>query len=224
MEIGVIIGLLVVSYLIGAIPFGFIIVKLKSGKDIRNVHSGRTGGTNAMRAAGFWALLLTGIPDIAKGVATVLLAKSIIEDPNSLFIALAPIMAILGHNYSIFLIQRTPEGKLRLPGGAGGATCLGGAAGLWYPSGIIIFILGILIYFFVGYASVTTLSVGFLTIIIFSIRGYLGLSPWTYALYGLIAELLLYWTLKPNIKRLMEGTERLHGYRAKKKELANSEG
>ena len=49
------IGTLVIGYIIGSIPFGLLIVKLKTGKDIRDVESGRTGGTNAMRAAGFWA-------------------------------------------------------------------------------------------------------------------------------------------------------------------------
>ena len=45
----------VLAYVIGSIPFGLVIVKLKTGKDIREVESGRTGGTNALRAAGFWA-------------------------------------------------------------------------------------------------------------------------------------------------------------------------
>ena len=49
------IGLLVFSYLLGAVPFGLVIVRLKTGKDIRQVASGRTGGTNVMRAAGFLA-------------------------------------------------------------------------------------------------------------------------------------------------------------------------
>ena len=48
------IGVIFLAYLIGSIPFGLIIVKLTTGKDIRSVASGRTGGTNAMRAAGFW--------------------------------------------------------------------------------------------------------------------------------------------------------------------------
>ena len=42
------------SYLLGSIPFGLILVRLKTGQDIRGIQSGRTGGTNAMRAAGFW--------------------------------------------------------------------------------------------------------------------------------------------------------------------------
>ena len=61
------IGIILLAYLFGSIPFGLLIVKLKTGKDIREVESGRTGGTNAMRAAGFWAGFATAMLDILKG-------------------------------------------------------------------------------------------------------------------------------------------------------------
>ena len=67
MQIVISIGVLLLAYIIGSIPFGWLIVKMKTGKDIRVIESGRTGGTNAMRAAGFWAGLLTAIMDILKG-------------------------------------------------------------------------------------------------------------------------------------------------------------
>jgi glycerol-3-phosphate acyltransferase PlsY len=60
-------GVLIASYLIGSIPMGLISVKVMTGKDIRDIQSGRTGGTNAMRAAGFGVGLFTAIADIAKG-------------------------------------------------------------------------------------------------------------------------------------------------------------
>jgi glycerol-3-phosphate acyltransferase PlsY len=50
-----------------------------------------------------------------------------------------------------------------------------------------------------------------MTIIIFGVRAALGLGPWEYIIYGVLAEILLIWTLRPNIKRLLEGTERRHG-------------
>jgi glycerol-3-phosphate acyltransferase PlsY len=65
------IAVLLLAYLIGSIPFGVIIVKLTTGKDIRAVASGRTGGTNAMRAAGVWAGLATAVFDVLKGVGAV---------------------------------------------------------------------------------------------------------------------------------------------------------
>ena len=50
-----------------------------------------------------------------------------------------------------------------------------------------------------------------MTILIFGVRAALGLGPWEYIIYGFVAETLLLWTLRPNIQRLMEGTERRHG-------------
>src|SRR5215510_11032085 len=111
------IGVVVIGYIIGSIPFGLLIVKAKTGKDIRQVESGRTGGTNAVRAAGFGAGLLTAILDILKGAGSVWLARALIPQEH-IFQVLAPIAAILGHNYSLFLISRDADGKLRFHGGA----------------------------------------------------------------------------------------------------------
>lgn len=207
---------LVLAYLLGAIPFGFLLVKLRTGKDIRTIQSGRTGGTNAMRAAG-WAIgLSTGVMDVLKGTGAVYLARTLVPG-NEWLIALAPIFAIIGHNHSIFLATRNENGKLRLGGGAGGAAVLGGAFGLWSPALFVILPLGILIYYFIGYASVTTMSAGVLSIVIFALRALLGLGPWSYAVYGLLATALVVWALRPNIRALRAGTERLHGFRARKK-------
>ena len=112
-------GLLAGSYLIGAIPFGLIIVKVMTGKDIRSVASGRTGGTNAMRAAGPIAGVLTAALDIFKAAGTVWLARALTG--NVWIQTLAPIAAILGNNYSIFLIERGANRRWQLRGGAGGA-------------------------------------------------------------------------------------------------------
>jgi len=65
---------LTLSYLIGAIPFGLVVVKIATGKDVRTIGSGRTGGTNVMRAAGFAAGAVTAVLDWLKGGAGILLA------------------------------------------------------------------------------------------------------------------------------------------------------
>ncbi|OQY35136.1 MAG: hypothetical protein B6I38_01690 [Anaerolineaceae bacterium 4572_5.1] len=207
------IGVTLLSYLIGSIPFGLFIVKLRTGKDVRLVESGRTGGTNVMRAAGFWAGFLTAILDILKGASVVWIARSV--GAGVWVEVFAPLAAIAGHNYSIFLPERTEEGYLRLRGGAGGATSVGGALGLWAPSILIIFPAGLFVFFAVGYASITTMSVALIAMVIFAVRAWLVGSPWQYIIYGLLAEVLLVWALRPNIKRLLAGNERLHGWRAK---------
>lgn len=209
------ISILIIAYMIGSLPMGLIVVKIISGKDLRSIQSGRTGGTNAMRAAGFWAGFATAMLDIVKGACAVWIAQALLPG-NHWVQTFAPVATILGHNYSIFLVERDHLGKIRLRGGAGGAPALGGAVGLWSPSILILAPMAALILFGVGYASVTTMSIPFIAIIIFTIRAMTGASPWIYVLYGVLAELLLVLSLIPNIKRLREGNERLVGWRARK--------
>jgi len=138
MHIVLFIGVLILSYIIGSIPFGLVIVRLKTGKDIRKIESGRTGGTNAMRAAGFWAGAATTILDFLKAACAVWIARLVL--PGNLWLeVLAPVAAVIGHNYSIFLPDRDENGRFRLRGGAGGASSAGGAFG---PSGIVYPICG----------------------------------------------------------------------------------
>lgn len=213
----IVLGLVVLglSYLIGSIPFGLLIVRLKTGKDIRTVESGRTGGTNAMRAAGFFAGLLTAILDLLKSAVCVWIARALL--PGVIWLeVLAPILAILGHNYSVFLMSRDAKGKFKLRGGAGGAPTVGGAFGLWPPSLFIIVPIAVVMLFGVGYASLATMSVALIAAIIFAIRAAVGSSPWVYVLYGVLAELLLMWALRPNIQRLLKGNERVVGWRARR--------
>jgi glycerol-3-phosphate acyltransferase PlsY len=217
-------GLLLVSYLIGSMPTGLLVVRLLSGKDIRTIESGRTGGTNAMRAAGFSAGLITAVIDILKATLTVWLVRWFLPPVPAgawqgwyyLVEVVAPLLAILGHNYSIFLIERSDAGRLRLRGGAGGAPSVGGAMGLWAPSILIILPIGLIFLYFVGYASLATISVSVASTLLFAYLAIIGKFSWVYILYGVGATALVAWSLRPNIKRLLAGTERLVGYRARK--------
>jgi len=202
------IGAVIIGYIIGSIPFGLLIVKMKTGKDIRKVESGRTGGTNAVRAAGFGAGLLTAILDILKGAVSVWLVQAFMPEDHLLHI-LSPLAAILGHNYSVFLIDRDESGKLRFHGGAGGAPALGGAVGLWPWMFPIVFTVGALVWFTLGIASVTTMAIGLIVIIVFGIRVSLGYQEPVDIWYGIIAELFLIWALRPNLKKLFSGQERV---------------
>jgi glycerol-3-phosphate acyltransferase PlsY len=224
-------GCLLFGYLLGSVPFGLIIVKLKTGKDIRAVESGRTGGTNAMRAAGLPVGLLTAFMDILKSAVAVWIVQAIFPTDHWAHI-LAPIGAILGHNYSVYLPEFDENGRfVRLRGGAGGAPALGGAIGLWPPSVFIILPLGAAVFFGMGYASLTTISVGLFALLIFGVRAYYGMpdANWIDAMYGLAAAVLLTWALRPNIQKLFNGTERvvsvsLHGrLKAKQEQREASE-
>lgn len=197
-----------IGYLLGSIPFGLLIVKLKTGKDIRTVESGRTGGTNAVRAAGLGAGLLTAAFDVLKGAASVWIAQALVPGTPLVHI-LAPLASILGHNYSLFLISREEDGKLRFHGGAGGAPALGGAMGLWLPIFPIVLLAGALIWFTLGIASITTMAIGLVVTIVFVVYAGVGMLEPIHIWYGIVAELLLIWALRPNIKKLLAGKERV---------------
>jgi acyl phosphate:glycerol-3-phosphate acyltransferase len=208
----ILIGMVTVfaGYIMGSIPFGMLIVKSRTGKDIRQVESGRTGGTNAVRAAGFWAGLLTAILDISKGAAAVWLAQVILPT-NDWIQILAPLAAILGHNYSIFLISHE-DGKIHFHGGAGGAPALGGAIGLWPGIFPYVIVGGALIWATTGIASLTTISIPLIIIIVFGINISKGIQDPIDIWYGIFAELILLWALRPNLKKLFTGQERVVKY------------
>ena len=210
------IGLTVMGYLMGSIPNGMLMVRLTTGKDIRQIGSGRTGGTNAMRAGGSLAGLATGILDVLKSMLAVGISRWIMPGYFWLDI-LVGLAAVIGHNYSIFSIDWKNTRFGRIPifhGGAGGAPTLGAAVAFWFPSLFIILPVGLLVFLFVGYASVTTLVSGLTVIIIFSIRAALGYSSKWYVVFGLVSLGLMIWSLRPNIDRLIHGTERVVGLRA----------
>lgn len=167
-----------------------------------------------MRAAGLWAGMATAILDLLKAASTVWFARWVLPD-NAWIQMLAPVAAVLGHNYSIFLAERK-AGRLRLRGGAGGAPTAGGALGLWPISLLIIVPMGGLILFGIGYASVATMSAALVATLIFAYRAWIGVSPWQYVLYGVITEIILLIALRPNIRRLLNGTERVVGWRARR--------
>ncbi|MBV6450043.1 MAG: Glycerol-3-phosphate acyltransferase [Anaerolineales bacterium] len=218
----------IVGYLLGSIPVGLLIVKMKTGKDLREVESGRTGGTNAFRAAGFGVGLITALLDAAKAAVAVWIARSLSPQANVVPV-LAGLAAILGHNYSIFLAERDANGRWRLRGGAGAMPALGGALGLWAWAFPIVFVTGALVLFTLGMASVATLTVGLAIIIIFAVRASQDLMPWVNVIYGLIAEILLIWALRSNIQKIFAGTERvisisLAGWLRARKESAETGG
>ena len=195
------------SYFLGAIPFGWVLSKLVKGVDIRKMGSGRTGTTNTMRASGYPIAILTLLLDGFKGVVSVWLASWLAPGMLGLEI-IAPIFAIVGHNYSIFLVEKDTTGKLIFKGGAGGATALGGTFALMPSAFPIISAIALIMFFAVGYASLATLSIGASTLLLSVIQYLFGSSSWQNIVYGVMSTGLLVLALLPNITRLKNGTER----------------
>lgn len=210
---GKVLLVMIAAYLIGSIPVGYLIVRIFKGVDVRSVGSGRVGTTNTVRAAGPFAGIFTALLDAGKGILAAFLAH--ILYPSSIWVKVfAVILAVVGQIFSVFLIEKSKEGKLLFRGGAGGATTLGGAIALWPVSIIIILPLILIVYFGVGYASLTTISIAFFSLVIFGYNAAVGLGPWEYLLYGAATLFIVLYTLRPNLERLKNGTERAVGLRA----------
>jgi glycerol-3-phosphate acyltransferase PlsY len=210
----------VAAYLLGSFPTGLVLVRLSTGKDLRQEHSGRTGGTNAARAAGTWAGVGTMLGDGFKAAGAVWLAHALTAG-LPLVEAVAGIMAVVGHNYSLFMLERR-EGKLHFRGGAGGAPTVGAAIGLWGPSALFMIPTGIGVLLLIGYASVATISVGVAATLVFLVRAALGSGPWGYVVFGPVVVVLLLLALRPNLARLRQGTERVVGLRAWRQKRAEA--
>ncbi len=102
---------LILAYLLGSIPFGFLIVKLKSGSDIRQTGSGGTGATNVTRKAGKGAGVITLLLDALKGVAAVLIARWLTgEAGTSWVVAGAAVLAVAGHCFPVWLKFKAGKG------------------------------------------------------------------------------------------------------------------
>lgn len=102
------IGALVVAYLLGAVPFGYIIVRLFVGADVRTTGSGSTGATNVVRRAGIKAGAVTYLLDVAKGALAVLLMRAVTDNP--LWLGAAAAAVVVGHMYPVFLGFRGGKG------------------------------------------------------------------------------------------------------------------
>ncbi len=102
---------LVIAYLLGSIPFGFLIVKLTSGSDIRETGSGGTGATNVSRKAGKAAGVVTLALDALKGAAAVMIARWLTgEAGTSWIIAAAAALAVIGHCFPVWLKFKAGKG------------------------------------------------------------------------------------------------------------------
>lgn len=200
----------VIAYLLGSIPFGYLFVKyvFTSGEDVREIGSGGIGATNVTRRAGVKGGLLTYVFDVAKGVAAVMLMRLIAND-DYLWIGAAAIAAIVGHIFPIFLGFR---------GGKGVATGVGVYLALAPYSVLTTLVLWAAIVYFTRYVSlgsiIATAAVPIWTLLYY---GWLEPSPHLKALIivAVAGCALIVATHHENINRLMHGTENKIGTRVK---------
>ncbi len=186
----------VVAYLIGSIPTGYLIVKAKTGKDIRTVGSGSTGATNVKRVLGKNYFFLVMLLDALKGALPVIVAK--IFATTALSIGLIPVIAavavIIGHSKSVFL---------QFKGGKSVASGVGTIIALNWIAGLIIALVWGIITYTTKYVSVGSI----IALILSPFVMYFLHAPLAYVGYCALGAIYIVYLHRENIKRLINGKE-----------------
>jgi len=197
---------LILAYLLGSIPFGYLIVRLRSGADIRESGSGGTGATNVSRKAGKAAGVVTLLLDALKGFVAVFLARWITGDAGtSWVVAAAAVLAIVGHCFPVWLGFR---------GGKGVATGLGVFAAIVPWAVLAAFAVFIVIVWrtrYVSLGSITAAAFIPLWVLLMHLRiePVSDFGPIMTALCAVSAVIIF--KHSENIKRLMAGEENKFG-------------
>ena len=191
-------ALVFAGYLLGSIPFGYLLVRLRSGRDVRAIGSGNIGATNVARAAGWSTGVATLILDLAKGIFAVWLAGRF-SDGNIRIMMFAGLAAILGHIFPVWL---------KFSGGKGVATALGVFLMISWTAvvaAVAIFAIVVLFWRYVSLASVSAAAALPLLVYLLYAPGH---APPTAVIAGtLLASVLIIVKHRKNIERLMAGTE-----------------
>lgn len=182
----------VLGYFIGSIPNGLLIGKNIYNVDLRQFGSKNIGATNAFRTLGLWPAFWVFLTDAAKGVIAVYLSDFFVGTPIALLIG--GIAAIVGHNWSIFL---------KFTGGRGVATGLGVIAVLVPQITAVIFFIWAIIVYLTRYVSLASIIAAILVPIFMWFTG----EKIEFLCFGILAALFVVGRHKPNIDRLLKGTE-----------------
>ncbi|MBC7349502.1 MAG: glycerol-3-phosphate 1-O-acyltransferase PlsY [Candidatus Aminicenantes bacterium] len=190
--------LIVLSYLLGAFPTGYLLVRRAARKDIREIGSHSTGATNVLRYGGWKLAVPVMLVDVLKGFLPVFVAVALFSDRRLAVLSL--LVAVIGHCYPVYL---------KFQGGKGVATTVGG---LFYLAPLplaISLVITLLVLFSSRYVSLATLSGLFsFPFLVLFITGdkFLFWSGWLFFLFILYRH-------KDNLRRLRAGTERKFGER-----------
>ncbi|MFQ5960905.1 MAG: glycerol-3-phosphate 1-O-acyltransferase PlsY [Candidatus Methylomirabilales bacterium] len=195
-------GLVVIAYLIGSIPFGLLISRAAGRVDIRQYGSGNIGTANVLRIVGKKAAALTLLGDLLKGFLPTLAA--LLLGGTELLVAGVGMATVLGHNWSIYL---------RFVGGKGVATTFGALLAMTPLPALLGFLVwfGVLLVFRYPSLAAMVASVCIPPVIFFST------GPGLYFMFSLVAALLIFIRHRDNIKRLWAGTEHRVGQRVQER-------
>ena len=195
------IGLVILGYLIGSIPVGFILGKLTRGIDIREHGSGNIGMTNVMRTIGVKAGILVFFADMAKGAVAVALVWPIFSSSPEMVAwgqMAGGASAVIGHSWPVYI---------GFKGGKGSATGLGALMVIFWPVGLITFAVFLAVVGLSRYVSLGS-RLGSLTMLVAMIPFVVyGTEPFAYVVFCLIVVPIGIFRHRDNIRRLLSGTE-----------------
>jgi acyl phosphate:glycerol-3-phosphate acyltransferase len=188
----------VLGYLLGSIPFGYLLVRVTGGGDIRFVGSGNIGATNVARTSG-WAIgAATLALDTAKGFLSVWIAGHF-SAGNVRYMMFAGFATILGHVFPVWL---------KFEGGKGVATSLGVYAAICWPAlavAVLLFLVVALFWRYVSLASVSAAAA--LPILVYLLYAPGHAPPTAVSVCTLLAAVVVIVKHRDNIERLLAGTE-----------------
>jgi glycerol-3-phosphate acyltransferase PlsY len=213
MMIAEFVAVIVIAYLLGSIPFGLIIGKLKSGVDIREHGSGKTGATNVMRTVGTKLGVLALVLDVVKATGAVMLATVIIGRGSGIFTiggvsvywqhvaqVVAGLAAVAGHNWPVFA---------KFKGGRGVTAYFGTVFAIFPPAGIFGAEVVAIAALRSRHMSLGSLLGALATwCLMLPLTIVYNLLPPIYLVYGSVVIALIVYQHRDNIKRLRQGTER----------------
>jgi len=180
---------ILISYLMGSIPFGFLLTKFFLKKDIRKIGSGNIGATNVLRTGNKIIGYSTLILDILKGVIPIIIIKLIFPE----YLYLSSLSVFLGHVFPVWL---------KFKGGKGVATYVGILFCINYILGITFIIIWFLVFLISKYSSLSSL----LASLIIPIYHFFFIDNINYYFF-IILFILIFYSHRENIKRLINNTE-----------------
>jgi glycerol-3-phosphate acyltransferase PlsY len=191
-------GWIALGYFLGSIPFGYLLVRMTGGGDIRFQGSGNIGATNVARTSGWSIGIATLVLDTAKGFLAVWLTGHFSRG-NIRFMMYAGLAAILGHIFPAWL---------RFEGGKGVATALGVFLAICWPAlaaAVLLFLLVVLFWRYVSLASISAAAA--LPLLVYLLYAPGHAPPTAVSVSTLVAAVMVIFKHRDNIERLLAGTE-----------------
>ena len=195
---------LLIAYLLGAIPFGFLLVRWKTGRDVRAAGSGNIGATNVLRTAGRAAGVATLVLDAGKGYLAVWLAAQL-TGHSALWMSAAALAVMAGHSFPIFL---------KFKGGKAMASCIGAflcLTPLPLAAALAVFVITVAATRFISLGSV--FAAGSLPLAVWLISH----PPLPVVIAAILAGAFIIWRHRSNLERLRAGKEHVFSFGDRRK-------